>query len=639
MSEIVRYTVRQACEIMGAELPQEYNYLADEVLTNITHSVNTLSPGGAFLLFGKTSEERKSKLKEALAFEQKLIFYTKQCRGMEALKNVPHVQIGNINNCIRSLCVSIRKALDFKVIAITGSIGKTSTKEMVYSVLKQNYNTTKTYGNTNTLNGIFSSFRTITNEVEYHVQEVSMSYTRSAMEMKATTCIPDGVIITNISDSHIEMVGSRKNILKMKKILVTSAPKGTPAFLNYDDKLLKKVVLWRHPKISYAINNKKADYYAQNVKMHNGYMEFEAVHKKRVTPVRINAVGLHNISNALCAMAVGEWAGMPLESILRGIAEYKPEGIRQSLSDIGGYKLYIDCYNAAPMSMVGAINTLEGLKPAKGGRRIAVVGQMLELGKDSPLMHTQVGTEIGKSKVDLVICYGQEDAALMAKAAKEQGKKVLYTNDRKQFEQFLKKRITRKDITLFKASHAIALHKSIDRVFGTSFYLYDDYTLSTRGNFRIGATTEEDEAERMIGIMKYNGKDAEPKIPFKHHGAFVRYIGKKAFAANTNVEKIKVPRRITNIGEKAFEGCSNLKEVILPEKLLLIEENAFCDCTALETAVLPQGLIGICEGAFKNCVSLKKIVIPDSVGSVAENAFEGCGNIEIIYQKDKREVK
>ncbi len=627
MGKTIQYTVKQACEIIGVPLPAKYEYLANEVLANITHHSNSLVEGGGFIMFGDTEEVRQKKLHDAIAKKQKVIFHSKACNKMLKDCDIPHIALDNWRDTIVRLSSAMRNELGIKVVGVTGSIGKTSTKEMIHAVLRQCHTTTKTQGNLNTLPGIFSAIYHITDDVEYHVQEYSMSYTDTSMARKVAACTPDAAVITNISDCHIESVGSRENIFKLKQMLITEAPEGTPAFLNYDDEILKNAEFEGHPIVSFAVKNKWADYRAENIQVYEGYMEFDIVHTWHRTHVRLNAVGVHNVSNALVAMAVGEWAGIPTEKIVQGIAEFKTEGIRQTLSDIGGYKLYIDCYNAAPMSMMGAVHTLEQLPLEKGGRRIAVVGQMRELGPDSENMHRQVGQEIGSTNVDLVLCFGGEDTRVLADTVRNAGKEVYYTDDRLVFNELLKKHITRKDIALFKASHGTALHKSIDCVYGTNFYLYDDFARGTCDKYNIIATLEPDKSERAVGISRYRGTEQEPTIPRKYQGAFITCVGTGCFEGNGNITKVIIPESVNNIGANAFANCSSLVEVVLPKGLKMISKDAFKNCTSLESITIPEGVIEIAEGAFENCSKLKELSIPASVGRIGENAFKNCAAV------------
>ena len=626
MGKTIQYTVKQACDIIGVKLPSKYAHLADEVLTNITHHVNSLVEGGAFILFGDTDEAITKKFNEAATRKQTMIFNSKACEKILRNSDIPHITVPNWRDTIVKLSAAMRNELGIKVVGVTGSIGKTSTKEMIHSVLRQCYTTTKTQGNLNTLPGIFSAIYHITDDVEYHVQEYSMSYTETSMARKVAACTPDAAVITNISDCHIESVGSRENIFKLKQMLITKAPEGTPAFLNYDDEILRTADFEGRPIVSFAVNNRWADYRAENIQVLDGYMEFDIVHTWHRTHVRLNAVGVHNVSNALVAMAVGEWAGIPTEKIVKGIAEFKTEGIRQTLSNIGGYKLYIDCYNAAPMSMMGAVHTLEQLPVENGGKRIAVVGQMVELGPESENMHRQVGLDIGKTNVDLVLCFGGADAKVLAETAAAEGKKVYYSNDRDAFNELLKKHITRKDIALFKASHRTALHKSIDQVYGTNFYLYDDFSKGTCDKFNVIATLEENKPDRAVGVVRYKGTEQEPVIPQKFQGAPITCIGTGCFEGNKNITKIVIPQNIQNIAANAFANCSNLVEVELPKNLKMISKDAFKNCTSLEKITIPEGVLEIAEGAFENCCKLKQPAIPASIGRIGENAFKNCGN-------------
>ncbi len=626
MADVVRLTVQQACDILGVELPDEYKHIADETLTNITSVVNSLSSGGAYILYGKDLADRKLKLDRALEVNPKIVFAGKSSKKLPRLSEVPHVFIKDGYNAVVSLSAAIRNKLGMKVVGVTGSLGKTSTKDLIHSVLSQGCVAGKNVRNRNNTTGIFLSMQGVTKDTKLYVQEFGVAIGQRSMESKIAACVPNAAVITNISDPHVEILGSRENILREKIKLVTEMEAGSPAFLNYDDELLKNVTLENHPIISYALKNKHADYYAEDIEVFDGYIEFTIVHGDRRTPVTLNSVGIHNVENAVVAMAVGEWAGISLENIVRGIAEFKTEGIRQSLSNIGGYKLYIDSYNAAPVSMIGAVHTIARMPIPDGGKRIAVVAEMLELGERSPMLHTQVGEEIGRSNMDLVICYGGPNAAKIAEAARKADKAVLYTNNRNELNFWLSSLITRKDIVVFKGSHGLLLHKSIDQVFGTSFHLGDEYHQATKGSYRYKIVPEADETKRMVAISRYSGKDASVKVPASYDGVNIYCIGPESFKNNCNIEEVILPESILNIAASAFSDCEKLRKINLPSGIKMIEANAFSGCTSLEKLIIPEGVIEIGENAFANCTNLKHVELPASIGKIGDNAFAGCPN-------------
>lgn len=524
-----------------------------------------------------------------------------------------------------------RKKLGLKVVGVTGSLGKTTTKEMVHAVLSQSFVADKNYGNRNNTKGIFNSLQSVGNNVEFYVQEFGVAIGKRSMESKVNACLPNAAIITNISDPHVDDLGSKENILREKIKLVTEMSAGSPAFLYYDDPMLKKVKLDKHPIISYAIENKEADYYAENIQFADDYISFDAVHKDRHTPIVLHSREKNNIANALAAMAVGEWFGMSIDKIVQGIDSFRSEGIRQSLVNIGGYNVYVDCYNTAPVSLLGSIDVLQRIGVEQGGKRIAVVGDIVRLGTEEERLHIEVGEKIAKSSIDLVLCFGNKNAKLLADTIRKNGKAVLYTSNRDELDNWMRGLITRKDVTLVKGPVARLLSKSIDQVFGTSYHVRSEHhdVINTMGYSCDIIFEKEDHSKTTAALLEYKGNEEEHVVPTNFNGVDVFCIYKNCFKNNLKLKKVEIPQPIYNISDEAFAGCKNLREIIASDSLKVIGAKAFANCSALKEVEIPEGVIEIGEKAFLNCQELEKIYIPESVGHIGNDAFVYCENVKI----------
>lgn len=636
MKKVTQYTIKEACQIIGVDLPEEYTDIADEVLSNIAMSVNSLSTGGGFLLAGKNKEDRARTLESALKKNPKVVFYGKASRKLEALQNVPHIELQDSYDAMVLLSAHTRKKLGLKVVGVTGSLGKTTTKEIVHSVLSQSFVASKNYGNRNNTKGIFNSLQSVNEDVQFYVQEFGVAIGKRSMESKVNACLPNAAIITNISEPHIDDLGSKENILKEKLKLVTEMEEGSPAFLNYDDEMLKEVKLEKHPIISFAIENKEADYYAENIQFIEDYITFDAVHAGRRTPIVLHSRGRHNVGNALVAMAVGEWFGMSVDEIVRGIDAFRSEGIRQSLVNIGGYRVYVDCYNTAPISLLGSVDVLERIEVEKGGKRIAVVGDIVRLGTEEERLHIEVGEKIARSTLDFVLCFGNKNAKLLADTIRKNGKAALYTDDRDELNTWMRGLITRKDVTLVKGPVARLLSKSIDQVFGTSYHVSSEHhEVIVENDYKCDILFEkEDHSKKTAALLQYNGKDAEHMVPARFQNVDVFSIFERCFKNNKELRKVVVPEPIYNISDEAFAGCVELKEVVLPSTMMVIGAKAFAGCDSLEEFVIPEGVIEVGEEAFSGCKNLKKVTLPESIGHIGEEAFKGCENIVLCCEKN-----
>lgn len=632
MEYVTQYTVQEVCDIIGVELPEEYSYMANDVLTNLANGPTYAREGGAYFLYARTRAERKEKFERIKKSKLKILFAGEICRGMEELKEMPCIYVKNISDKVIKLAVGIREKVDIKVVGITGSLGKTTTKDLVFSVLNQGFKTVKSLGNQNTIFPIFNNLQKMSYDTEVFVQEFGVG-TPGVLPKTVRACVPNVGIITNISEPHLDVFGTKENILAEKLSMIEQMPEGCPAFLNYDDELLRDVLLENRPIISYAVNNKNADYYAENIRVYDDYMTFDIVHEGKRIEARLNAHGTHNIGNALVAAAVGEWFGMTEKQIVDGIATFRSGGIRQNLTNIGGYKLYIDCYNTAPISLLGSIEILDNLNLEEGGKRIAVMGDIVRLGEREKELHVEVGQKISKSKLDIALCFGNENAKLLADTLRENGVAALYTDKREELNDWMRGLVTRKDITLIKGPVARLLSRTIDQVYGTSLHTSSEHFDWVNVNgYRAKVIYEKtDHDNKMVALVKYSGTECDVKVPSQIDNQNVFSVGVSCFEQNLNISSVEISAPIFNVSDFSFRGCRKLKSIQLPKTLKYIGNGAFLNCVQLEEVEIPEGVIHVGNGAFEGCKMLKKVKVPKTIGFMGENVFKGCPNVVIEY--------
>lgn len=629
----IQYSIKQVCDILGIAFPENHELEGKRILTNITCNVNSLAFGGAFILIGMNAKDRESQLKRALTLHPRLIIAGKASEKLLKSYDVPYIIVPSAYNAMVTLSESIRNDLAMTVVGVTGSVGKTSTKEILASVLSQHYQVEKNPGNRNNTKGIFISLQSVAPETQVYVQEFGVAIGAQSMESKIAACRPNITVITNISDAHLDVFGCRENILKEKIKLATEMVPGGTVFLNYDDALLKNVTLEDKRIISYAVHNKDADYYAENIQIADGQVTFDIVHNGNRTSATLYSYGLHNVENAVAATAVGEWLGMPTEKIVAGIAAYKTDGIRQSLVNVGGYNLYLDCYNASPLTLKGAVATVASIPTKPGGKRIGVIGEMKALGEQANQLHEETGVEIAKSNLDLFICFGDEPIEHMVQKIREANKTVFYTNDRQTLNDYIRQHVTTNDVVLFKGSHATMLFKTVDQVFGTAFLEEDDYEIIISPPYRYKVCAENNVYD-VAAIAQYFGQDVDLTLPSHYENAEIKYLSAKSFYNNPTLQTVSISATISNIGAQAFCSCTNLKTVTLPSSLKIIGAEAFCDCVALEEITIPESVIEIGDGAFKNCTNLKRVVLPAALGRMGDNVFDGCPEVVLVHSSD-----
>lgn len=350
---------------------------------------------------------------------------------------------------------------DLLVVGLTGSVGKTTTKEMVACVLAQKGETLKTEGNLNNEIGVPRTLFRLEKSTKNAVIEMGMDGAGQISDL--TNCAkPDCGIITNVGVSHIENLGSREGILNAKLEILEGLPKGAPLFLNGDNDMLSTVRNDDYELVFFGIENKNCDVLAEEITEIGLTTEFVAVKGDIRQKIIIPTVGIHNVYDALTAFAVGLEYGVSPQKIADGLLSYTPSGMRQRIKEIGGITVIEDCYNASPDSQKAGLNSL--CKIAKG-RKIAVLGDMLELGDYSETAHRDVGKYAAESKVDILYTCG-EQSLFMADSAKKAGlSNVLAFTDKNELANSLLSEIKLGDTMLFKASRGMKLEEIIEKVY------------------------------------------------------------------------------------------------------------------------------------------------------------------------------
>ncbi len=315
---------------------------------------------------------------------------------------------------VGELAKAYDRRINHKKVAITGSVGKTTTKEFVASVLSESFRVHKTEGNYNSNIGMPLSMLAMSNDTEVSVLEMGMS-DFGEIEYLSRIAEPDIAIVTNIGSSHMGYLGSRENIGKAKLEVVRGLKKGGTLLLNGDDDILRA---YKDPdfKPIYIGIDSPADFRAVNIRQTVLKTVFDVViGDKTVKNVSIPAIGKHNVYAALFAFAVGVRMNISPEMIMRGLAGFCPVGMRQNIYDIEQITVIEDCYNASPESMSAAIEVLSSIKKSDG-RALALLGDMYELGDMTESFHEQVGLKFAQCGGEALFTFGKS-ADLIARGA------------------------------------------------------------------------------------------------------------------------------------------------------------------------------------------------------------------------------
>ena len=356
-----------------------------------------------------------------------------------------------------------RKLYNIPVIAITGSVGKTSTKDIVGSVVKQKYKTLKTEGNNN--NNIGMPFTILKlKEEEAMVLEMGMNHF-GEIELLSNIAEPTLSVITNIGTSHIGNLGSRENILKAK-LEILSGMKDKKIIINNDNDLLHNWYLENKDKLSiitYGIEN-ESDVMAKDIKLAEDGSTFTCKFNNEKVEVEIPIGGIHFVYNAICAICVGIENKIDVNDILNGIKTVELTKKRMDIIELkNGVKLLNDTYNASFESMQA---TLKYVESYNANRKIAILGDMFELGDYAKQLHEKVGKAVVDSKIDILICTG-ENAKYIVQEAQKQGmneNNIFYFENKEDILKNITEIWKKGDIILLKASNGMRFFDIVDRL-------------------------------------------------------------------------------------------------------------------------------------------------------------------------------
>ena len=356
-----------------------------------------------------------------------------------------------------------KEKYNLKVVGVTGSVGKTSTKDIIANVLSKKYKVLKTEGNNNNHIGLPLTILRLQDE-EIAVIEMGMNHFG---EISYLTKIakPDIAVITNIGTSHIGNLGSRENILKAKLEILEGMDK-KKIVINNDNDLLNKWYLENKNNIeihTFGIKN-ESEFNAKNIKLKENSSEFICENKNEKINIEVPVGGEHFILNALCGLTVGKLLNLNNQEIKNGIKDFKLTAKRMEINHLkNNITIINDSYNASYESMKASISNLKNMN---GERKIAVLGDMFELGDFSEKLHKEVGTEIYKNKIDKLYLIGNYSKFIGEEAEKEGYKKenIFYFENKDELFNYLKNNLKSGDVILIKASNGMKLFEIAEKL-------------------------------------------------------------------------------------------------------------------------------------------------------------------------------
>ena len=442
MKELTLKTLAQWC---GGELhPAE----AAGAVTGLQHDSRDVKPGDLFVALPGERVDGHDFVENAWrsGAVAALVTHRVECA-------IPQIVVEDALLAYGSIAKAYREELGVSVVAITGSVGKTTTKEMISCILAGKYRVTKTEGNHNNNLGLPMTVMSMESDTQIAVLELGMNHFG---EMSYLTSIaqPDVVVITNIGTMHIEHLGTREGILKAKlEIMEGIRPNGVAVF-NGDEPLLWNLREGTHRRVYFGIENERCDIVAEDIRQIDGGIYFTAKGMGHEFQIFVPQEGRHMVYNALAAVAVALLEGISPESSQYQLGLFHNVGMRQNIFEEKGFIIIEDCYNAGPESMEAALRVLGEHKAE--GHRIAVLGDMLELGNRAMAEHYRVG-RLAAAAADLILAYGQHSARIITGAVTGgmNPKRTLHFKEQDDMAKTLRRMAKPGDVILFKGSQGM----------------------------------------------------------------------------------------------------------------------------------------------------------------------------------------
>lgn len=444
-----RITLQQAADWCGGYVDPKY---ADITFLGANNDTRKLQPGQLFVaLVGE--RDGHDFIPKALENGAAAVLCN-HCDG-----DFPAIVVEDTRIALGDIARGERKRIGMKVVGVTGSVGKSTTKEMIACVLSGSYRVGKTPVNHNNDIGMPMAVLSMAEDTEIAVLEMGMNHFREIAYL-TSIALPEVAVIINIGTMHIEHLGSQEGILKAKLEILEGMKADGQVILNGDDALLKNVHHMTALNVTYfGAGNPENSVRGENVVYTEGGMRFTACWDDKKLPISLPVEGEHYIPDALAAIAVGLKLGVAPEEIQQRLAFFHNLAGRQEILNVNGYTIIKDCYNAGPESMAAALNVLG----KKSGRRIAVLGDMLELGDCAPAEHYRVGQSAAKN-ADILLAYGPNSGQVVSGAlsAGMRSENALAFTDRDQLIQALKRLAKPSDVLLFKGSHGMHMELALE---------------------------------------------------------------------------------------------------------------------------------------------------------------------------------
>ncbi len=444
-----RITLEQAAQWCGGQIDPKYK---DVTFLGANNDTRRLQPGELFVALQGVLDGHDY---IPAAFEKGAgAVLCTHCDG-----DYPAIVVKDTRIALGDIARGERKRIGMKVVGVTGSVGKSTTKEMIACVLEGTYRVAKTPANHNNDIGMPMAVLAMPEDTQVAVLEMGMNHFREIAYL-ASIALPDVAVIVNIGTMHIEHLGSREGILKAKLEILEGMESGGRVILNGDDSLLQNAHTNPGLDITYfGTVNPDCGVRAVDVAQTPGQLSFTVTDGKLGIPIELALEGEHYVSDALAAIAVGRALEVSPLDIRQRLAAFQTMAGRQEILACKGYTIIKDCYNAGPESMAAALKVLG----SRTGRRLAVLGDMLELGICAQAEHYRIG-RIAAEQADLVLAYGPNSSRVIngCLTGGMPATKAIAFEDRGRLVTILKQLAKPGDVLLFKGSHGMHMELILD---------------------------------------------------------------------------------------------------------------------------------------------------------------------------------
>lgn len=641
------FTLNKLAQISDGlfSVPSFYQQIADEPISLVTHVTPPATNEKGLVVWVLSIYDTKHH-EQYVQHAKKGVIIVSHVRMKDADGNaLPMIFIPSYDRVRQVWCRIggyMKKAFPMPTIAITGSIGKTTTTRFLDEIFRQTYNVFTTGRNRNISQVIVERMIEKFNPYyDYHIQEVGAGapnvVTRTA-EFLGT----DAFVFLNVFPQHLNRYITMEGIFQDKSSFDRYAKENTFGVINIDDDMLRNHK-FNSRIVTCGVIHTEADYVAENIRQEGIYLKMDIRHLDRRVPICINIPGTHNAYNAVAAFAMAKEWGLSDEEIQAGFMAYRSSGLRQNLREIAGRIVYVDCFNCSAESIHAALHSLDAIEPKAGCKRIAVIGGIGAQGDNSFSLNYETGLKLGFTKADVLIFRGLPEGTPFDEIDKRGGnvhavyegarrvirnRPVMYMDRPDVLADWFVRNTKPGDVILLKGNYKLQLPDSLDQAFGSSIFQFEP--VSDRELWiGQGFTTYYYPSVGGSNIIRCTSKDSHITIPNSICNRPLHRVGEAVFKSRSDLATIDFGLSVQNLGAQSFMECTALTNLVVPANVIYIESEAFADCTGLEDVTL-EGVLTIETGAFSNCSNLQTVRVTDSCQTIEPNAFIGCPNLTIV---------